>query len=338
MCTLTELIKRLRKNIAGITDNQTLEAFDLEYCEILDKSTDEFVNKCVKKCNNELKQINGIDYDQHIKTAYEAYGEAICYTDIKRLCNIEHIPESKQKTPDFKVCFDNVVIYVEMKSLSFVDGNQNYKASQESALKANISREEQFKQGKRFIWTEREVLPMAKNGNNTSFREQLLLLREKIENNLKIGQLQQGETILLIDLNQLGVRYHSSEYVAIEKSFNGIGYSSGMLWSLAFAKKQDRLFIAPEFEGKPNIDEEEIGFNGVLVDYSELKGLIFAVGRTPKERAFVGFYRHEELDCNSVKLIQTICSFYNDDLNSFCYRANKDFVPVQNNEILKSLV
>lgn len=329
MCTLTKSIKKHREYIAGITDNQTLEAFDLEYCEILDKSANEFVKKCVKKCNNELKQIKGIDYDQHIKTAYEAYAEAISYIDLKTICNIEHIPENNNKTPDFKVCFDESCVYVEMKSLSFADGNQNYKASQESALKANISREEQIKQGKRFIWTEREVLPMAKNGNNTSFREQLLFLRKKIENNLKTGQLQQGETILLIDLNQLGVRYHSSEYVAIEKSFNGLGYSSGMLWSLAFAKKQDRLFIAPEFEGKPNIDEEEIGFNGVLVDFPELKGLVFAVGRTTKERAFVGFYRHEELDCNSVKLIQTICSFYNDDLNSFCYRANKDFVPVK---------
>lgn len=328
MCTLTELIKRHRKNIAGITDNQTLDAFCVEYCEMLDNSTDEFVTKCVQKCVNELKLIKSIDYDQHIKTAYEAYCEAICYTDIKRLCNIEHIPESKQKTPDFKVCFDNVVIYVEMKSLSFADGNINYKASQNSALLANISREEQLKQRKRFVWTEREVLPMAKNGNNTSIREQLNILHKKIVGNIKKDQLSKGESVLLIDLNQLGVTYRAEENVAIEESFNGCGYSSGMLWTLAFTKAQDRLFITPEFEGMPNIDEDEIGFNGIMVDYPELKGLVFAVGRTPKERAFVGFYRYNEQDCYAAKFIYKVCSFYNDNLNSFCFDVGKRFVPI----------
>jgi hypothetical protein len=328
MCTLAELIKKHKKSIAGITDNQTLEAFCVEYCEMLDNSTDEFVKKCVQKCISELKLIKSIDYDQHIKTAYESYCEAICYIDLKRLCNIEHIPEGKQKTPDFRVCFDNDVIYVEMKSLSFADGNLNYIASQKSALIANISREEQIKQGKRFIWTEREVLPMAKNGNNTSFSEQLNILYNKIEGNIKKDQLSKGESVLLIDLNQLGVTYRVEDNVAIEKSFNGNGYSSGMLWTLAFAKAQDRLFIAPEFEGKPNIDEDEIGFNGIMVDYPELKGLVFAVGRNPKERAFVGFYRYREQDCNAAKFIYKVCSFFNDDRNSFCFDINNPFIPV----------
>ena len=35
MCTLKELITEQKKCIDGITDNQTLEAFSLDYCELL---------------------------------------------------------------------------------------------------------------------------------------------------------------------------------------------------------------------------------------------------------------------------------------------------------------
>ena len=328
MDRLTDLVKRQMKNNAGITDNQTLESFSLEYCEIIDKSDDEFVIGRKKRCCEGLKQI-GIDYDSRIKTVYEAYSETICYIDLKRLCNISNVYECEKKTPDFKISYDSTDIYIEMKSLSFADGNSNYKKSQDSAFWANVSREEQLKQGKGIIWTEREVLPMAKNGIIPSFRDLLKILHDKIEQNIKKEQLIKGETILLIDLNQLGVSYRASENVAIERSYNGIGYSSGMLWTLAFSKEHDRLFITPEFEGKPNIEKEPIGFNGILIDYPELRGLMFAVGKDPSNRAFVGFYRYEEQDSLSVKFIHEICSFYNDNYNSYCFDVNKEFIPVR---------
>ncbi len=329
MCTLKELITEQKKCIDGITDNQTLDAFSLDYCELLDDSKDEFVIERRKKCCDELKKMQKVDYDSRIKTAYESYCEAITYIDLKRLCDICAIHECRQKTPDFKICSGSECVYVEMKSLSFADGNMNYKKSQESALLANISKEEQIKKGNNIIWTERVVLPMAKNGHNTILIEQLKILYKKIVQNIKKEQFTNGNTILLIDLNQLGFGYCASDYVAIEKSYNGIGFSSGLLWTLAFANEHDKFFVPPEFEGKPNIEKNPIGFNGILIEYPELKGLLFAVGREPDARAFVGFYKYDDQDSNSVKIIQKVSSFYNDERNSYCFNVNEQFVPVR---------
>ncbi len=110
---LSELITEFVQQISTITDNQTLEDFDIDYCKKLEKSDDAFIKSRITKCCKEIKATKRFEYDKHIKTAYEAYSEAITYYDLKQLCTIENIPESNVvATPDFKVSFNDNDIYI----------------------------------------------------------------------------------------------------------------------------------------------------------------------------------------------------------------------------------
>ena len=125
---------------------------------------------------------------------------------------------------------------------------------------------------------------------------------------------------MVVDLNQLWYKYDTADYVPFYQSSNHLGYISGRLWTLAFGKETDNFYIEPEFEGKPNIDETQLSFNGILVEIPQIKGLVFVVGTSPQERAFVGFYRDKDSDKSYVKLIQHICTFYR---NSWCFLVDE---------------
>ena len=158
MCTLKNKICELRKEIQLITSNLTLDAFDLEYCDILDMSceNDSFIKDRVKKAIFYLNKIKSIDYNTYIKSAYECYNEAITYVIIKnKNVTIHNVRESITATPDFEIKVNNntydppktETVYMEVKTLAFGGGNTIYKQDQEKALCGNISLEEQRKKG-----------------------------------------------------------------------------------------------------------------------------------------------------------------------------------------------
>ena len=80
----------------------------------------------------------------------------------------------------------------------------------------------------------------------------------------------------------------------------------------------------PEFEGKPNLDDSPLGFNGVLVDHDIIKGLLFVSGRTQEERSLFGFYKCKDQDSSVAYFINSVCTFYNDDRNSFGFNVKKE--------------
>ena len=321
---LSDIVLQMKKAIAGTTSNDTLDVFNDDYCKIIDSSNDEFVIKRKRSCIKLLKKISDkFEYDDRIKSAYDAYNEAITYVDLKKRCAIHNIPEAKESTPDFIIINDEDEVYFELKSLAYSEGNLIYQKSQNDALKGNISIEKQINDQKKqgckgniVASYVREVLPLG----SVSLIEGLKIVINKIESNYKPGQYKKGETILAVDLNQLSISKGINDIYAIRRSFNHIGYCSGLLWTLAFGELNDRFYEAPEFEGKPNINKHRLNFNGVLTAHDDIKGLIFIVGGKPTERFFYGFYRFNEQDSASAKLIQTICDGYNDDLNSLCFQ------------------
>ena len=313
-------------DVPNKTCNDTLMAFDSDFCTLLEEEHDDYITGRLKRCFQELSKIEAIDYDERIRTAYESYNEALVYYQLKYKykCFIKDIPENRNKTPDYELTYsednDNIEkkVFLELKAIAFAGGIGAYKKGQKDALAANISIEKQISiqqsYGRKVVFAcaEREVCPL---GHGT-LQEQLNEIIKKVDNNYKKEQFAFGDTILAVDLNQIGMTYDELDCRAITRSSNKIGYATGRLWVLACGTKGDAFYSTPEFEGKPNIDRSPLMFNGVLKTYSDMKGVIFFLGRTPENRCAVGFYRYNESDGSVAAIIQSVCKDFNGDLNS----------------------
>lgn len=334
MTTLQGIILQKKQEIAKITENPTLSAFDNEYCERLDKlaTTDSFIAKKIREIIKELNSAGRVDYNDHYRTAYNNYNEAVCYYELKNKgFKISNIPGSrKQSTPDFEIEFsydnwsgeeENVKIYIEVKSLSFANGNNLYKEIQEKALNCNIELEEQRKKGKQICTTILEISPLGYNGCGLTF--EIEEINKKINNNIKPKQYQYGkgeDTILLIDSSQYIFPFKLEDCLPIYPNIENKCCVSGRLWMLAFGKKNERIFGCPEFEGKCCFDKD-LEHSGILVCNDNIKGIIFTSGTSYSDKVFYGFYRYNDRDLAVVPFLSESCNFVNDDLNTFGFKV-----------------
>lgn len=212
---LYDTVLKKKQELSGITCNPIMDAFDLDLCKVLDELAvnDNFVKARLYKILNELSLTNGIDYNDHYNRAFDAYNETVIYYLLQRKgFDIEHVPEETMPTPDFKVTFNaknwdrkDVIksIFIEVKSLSFADGNIQYKKVQQSSLNSNIKLEEQHKCGKSICSSEYEVSPLGEKDKGLTSEIEILI--NKINQNIKEAQYNYKdgqETILLVDLSQ----------------------------------------------------------------------------------------------------------------------------------------
>lgn len=332
MCKLYDTILSMTQATNSVSTNPTLNAFDEDYCKELElqANTDAFVKSRIKRVLKELKLAKTIDYNDHYKSAFDAYNEAVCYLLIKkRGFTIEGIHETSSSTPDFKVEVSykdgygrsrKATIYVEVKSLAYSDGNVEYNRVQEVARDCKIDMEEQRKQGRSICSAMYEVSPLGRNSSGPSAEIEALI--RKIDNNIKQDQYTYGngkDTILLVDLSQYEFAFQMYECLPVYPDVLRGHSASGRLWMLAFAKKNERIFKSPEFAGKGNFDRDLIA-RGILNRYKFIKGIIFTSGSRAAGKTIFGFYRHKEMDLKTSLFIQQFCDFANDDINSSGYR------------------
>lgn len=322
---LHDRILKLKQETSTITNNPVMNAFNLEECEYLDSqySTDTFIKSKVDSCLNYLSHLK-IEFNPSYKSAYEEYNEAVIYVDLTKKYQTKRIPEAITPTPDFQVT-DNVRfsfdIFVEVKALSFLDGNLNYIEAQKSSLDANISIEKQFNDGKQIAFGETIISPFLKRDKLPSTKELIEIYIDKITNNIKSGQYSLGDTVLLIDIKQLLLGSHWDESgIALYQEGLMKSIVSGVLWHVAFGQAGDMIYKPIEFEGKPNTDSP-LTKNGILVDNSFIKGLVFATYKNIQERKYLGFYRYEEQDDQSANFISLFCDWHNDNKNTEAWRV-----------------
>ena len=316
--SLSQEVSRMKSAIHGISSNETLNCFDDVTCQLLDQSNDGFLMNRTQKCAKALSDLQKIDYDDRIKSAFDDYNEALVYYTLKyiKCYDIQNITETKTKTPDFTISYNSDDFFVEMKSLAFGDGNLGYKKAMEESVEANISIEEQRKKGKRICSSIRTIRPF----NCKDAHDQLTQIYRKIDNNIKGGQFLSGDTVLLVDLTQitLGLGLDGGECFSSYPGASGC-LLSGMLWNLAFGKVEHLYYINPEFDGKPNISDNSLGFDGLLHIYNQVKGIIFSFGTSPETKQFYGLFRRADTDKPWAIFIQDCCTYYNDEYDSYRY-------------------
>jgi hypothetical protein len=318
-------ILRLKQETLSITTNPVLSTFNLDECKYLDDlyATDTFVKQKIDNCLAYLRGL-AIDFSPGYRSAYEEFTEAIVYADLSKKCQVTRVPEAATQTPDFNLVGNGenpFNIYAEVKALSFLDGNLNYRDAQQSSLEAHISIEEQAQAGHNIAFGETIVSPFHKNGKLPSTKELIEIYIDKINNNIKPGQYLLGDTILLIDIKQLllGSKWDQSGIAFYQEGLLK-SIASGLLWNTAFGHAGEMIYQPIEFEGKPNTDSP-LEKNGILVDHNYIKGLVFATYENFEERKYIGFFRHDEQDNQPAIFISLFCDFHNDEKNTQAWKV-----------------
>jgi hypothetical protein len=190
---LYEIILKLKRQEQGICSNPILSHFDLDKCKEIDnlRLTDNFIEQQTKNLIDLVKNL-GIDFNDKYKRGFDLYNELVIFIDLKKRFKTERVLENTEKTPDFRIqfeSFDNIKrdIFIELKTLSFTEGNTHYKKAQESSLKAQIDIEQQIKRGNKIAFGVSEVSGFPSKSDFYSSKDAIEVGINKISQNLKQG-------------------------------------------------------------------------------------------------------------------------------------------------------
>ena len=328
--TLEEKFLKLKQDTTTLTLNPLLNCFDQNKLLIIDSEelNDSFLAERKKNILNLVKDIE-IDFDSKLISAYDEYSEAMIYLKLKNeFDKVTKIPEAKTKTPDFKIEFTSnhnnndkdCIVFAELKSLSYSAGNINYKNTMNQALDSQIEIEQQIKSGKNIGFGITTVQPFNKNNNKYnpySIKDVIKILNEKIDQNIKTEQYSQGDTVLIIDLQQLQLPFSFIEGgvpVFLEKQYNSI--VSGVYWNTTFGKAGHLIYKPIEFEGEDNI-EGELERDGILQHHDFIKAIVFLVySISEEEPKIIGLHKKGQINDCVEEFLHRFCDFINDDKNS----------------------
>lgn len=278
---LQEKILLLKQSINSVGSSQLLDYVKTEFIEKIELESSKdpvFSSAFIKLSGLVEKCIKCIADYNSIAELKNAYSEAYIYSKLKSLLVIEKVPERSSKTPDFKIIFSGLPIYIEMKSFNMVDGIVKDKMIMDEALDSRIKMEKQIKAGRTFAISEQLIQPYRasdKPYDPETPKTIIQALIDKVLQNLKQEQFNQDNTILLIDLGN-GILPVPFPRKAINEFYDQDGYKvSGALWHTAFRSINSIIYRVPEFKGSPIT--EELDREGILNSSSFVKGLIFHI-------------------------------------------------------------
>jgi len=316
-------ILSLRQNHLGyITINPLLNAFSLDMCQEIDAAeNDDFIRKTRGNILKRLKNYE-IGYHVELQQALRDYSEAATYLSLKsKGLLLEKVPENTNKTPDFKVNLEGKEFFIEIKTLGFGGGEENYIKAIEQGLDAQVSIENQLKAGNTIAIAITAINPLEQGEQDYSYSRQkdfIETIIRKIKGLIKQGQFESGSTILLIDLSLIPIpadwKVNSLPIFPLIQKQKIKSLVSGIFWHSAFGKENERIFSPIEFEGDANI-KSELSIEGILNKNDFIKALCFQVHNLSQERKVVGFYRAKDED-SIMPLLSQFCDFVNDEMNT----------------------
>ncbi len=301
--------------------NGLLFSFSLDLCKEIDEAakTDSFAEKTVKEVLNLLKGYS-VGYTEKLKSAFEVYSECAIYLEIiSKGLDIEKIPEANEPRPDFKVSLHNEFAYFEAKVLGWASNGIQHNAAINAGIDAQISIEDQLKQGEKFACGETEISPLGTTGESKPKKYFIEIVSAKLSQNVKPAQLKLGPTFLICDLTSL---HHpsdpkkSSVIVHNDNIYNS--FSSGELWHIAFGELGDKILNVIDFKGMSNVSGK-LQRNGVLIEHQELIGVVFRTSNLSGEISYSCLCTSNQFD-KYRELIIKLCDCWNDEENSNAWK------------------
>lgn len=284
MSAIKDKLMKLKQEINSVGSSFPMMYIKLDFIEKMELEAEQniafkealcLISKFADKALKNIEDYNSLSEIKNI------YSEVFILSKLQSLLNITKIPEKNSKTPDYKVRFRDVDIYIELKSLNMIGGNLKHKDIMNDSLDSKITAEEQINKGSNVGFGVQVIQPYLSNNKKYDFRSTRLVIEsliDKINQNIKEDQYSLGDTILLVDLSDQ-LPLISKPIDAIQETyFNDIGSTkaSGELWNVAFGKVGDQILKPVEFEGADNLDGYLIK-EGVLISHPYIKGLIFHV-------------------------------------------------------------
>jgi len=316
---LHDRLLELKQEHSGYGHNGILFSFSLDMCKQIDiaSTSDSFAKKTVKDI---LNLLNGyqVGYSEKLKSAFEVYSEyAIFHEIMSKGIALEKVPEEKQARPDFKVSNGDEDLYLEAKVLGWASGGIQHNAAINDGIDAQISIEEQIKDGKTVAFGESEISPLDSTKESIENPEKYFIeaISAKLSQNVKPAQLKLGPTFLICDLTSMShPSDHRKSSVIVHNDNMYDSFSSGELWHIAFGEHGDRILKAIEFEGKSNVSGK-LQRNGVLIEHEELIGVIFRVSKLSGECSYSCLIKSEHFDKYG-GLVTQLTDCWNDEENS----------------------
>jgi len=258
----------------------------------------------------------------------QVLGEAHFYLLCKNKgVNLTRIKEGKDKTPDFKIKKNDM--YLEVKTISVVNGSMGIKKSLEDSLDAQVEIETQLNNGKKVAFGKTEIQPYGDKpykNNKGQISAVIETLIEKSSQNIKFGQFPNNKSFLVLNLSIIPP-FRTENYVLRPAYCDDCMFKksvSGELWMMAFAELGAPILSAPEFEGKPCV-ESIASKVGILSDpnFDMVSGILFMIHPWQRPTEIWGLYNHEKFKAwndkepNIIKALLSITgSNWNDSRDS----------------------
>lgn len=278
---LYDKVLLVKQNINDVSHSPLLNYINLNFIYKIEQESGDSLflsaaDKISKYCDKILKNIQDIDSARSLK---EAYSEAYMLSKLRSMVCIKSNPEIHGvKTPDFEVNFNNETFFIEMKSMSMLNGNLIYNDIMEESLTGKIEIEEQLSKGKRIAFSVQVIQPYYKGQANYSSASSLIPIEaiiEKISQNIKEGQFK-SKALLLIDFSdQLCLNSSPEQAMSEEISTNSREMFSGILWHVALGRIGQNIYRCDP--GMTSRLEGPLTKNGILVEHEFVKGIVFHI-------------------------------------------------------------
>lgn len=321
METLHERLLKLKQDTGTYTLNPLLDSVDMDIVDKIqaDSSAVPYLSEVVSKIHSLLDNVT-IGYSDGWAQVFALYNEARMFVHLNGRLVISKVPERPQKTPDFEIAFRQKRYFAELKSLAFAQAPLNYRRVFDEALSKRLETEQAVKAGQKVVVTEQSIDPYCLSSSR--FRvypklEIIHILIDKILQNYKAGQYEVGDTILIVDLVQLGIPSLPAQTILPFFYDHQEGQViSGDLWNVAFGKVEQLILSYPTAYIYGSVDGC-LKKQGILIEFEKVRALAFQIGRDARTTEFVGLYRNKDYETKD--LLETFCHYTNDDTNAEGY-------------------
>lgn len=285
--SITDEFNRIRTMLTGLTVSVPIMIMDVARIEAIEHAAnqDTTLASLRRELHAKLRAVNRPEDHMQMAQAYEAYSEASFYLEMKtRNVTLDRTPgtgEHGEKRPDFRHSYVAGSIYFEVKALEIADPLSRHKEIAYEALEIATDLDVRARKPGIHFGKPHEISGHVRNTDTIKRIEDAI---EKISNNVKVGQIYYGPTVLVVDMGRFsGIPQGPSGLLPAFFHDGPPAEScvSGELWQIALGLRGERVFSLPEFDGQSNLAGHQQR-QGLLHDFPGLFAVTFMLPRWSK--------------------------------------------------------
>lgn len=306
------ILNKLKSDAASTAENQILSSIDTTLISQMDEyaKIDPTFSKMYKKFVSIIAPLS-FEYTDGWIQARQEFFECETYFNFYPRIILNKIKESSSKSPDFKFIFNKSDYYLECKSLSWESPSSTLKETQEESFENKTRLEAASSSAPGVYSVSQSISPYDLSKDNYPYwLKPVCVLLDKLNNNLKKGQLNQENTILFVDLGILTFAEKPTDSIKpFVTSREKDRIWNGTLWTLCNGIENQIVFGAGnDFLRENNI--ARLRYNGVFQDFQNIKAVIFRCLWDKYMHNLVAIVRDKEYETKDIlEFLNIKCNF-----------------------------